>query len=121
MSNNLELFREKFGLTAKQLSILLNVTVHTYKAMEQNKVSLSPEIIIMLSKIYEVPTHFLFEDMNVNISKINLASEQFVGLDEDCKFSKAFKNLTGECIGKSMYRQIRIAKAQISDNINTPL
>ena len=50
--------------------------------------SLSPEIITMLLKIYVVTNIFLFEDMNGNMSENYLASEEFIHLDENCKFSR---------------------------------
>ena len=119
MKTNLKEFREKSLLTAKQLSILLNVSVHTYIAMEQDKFSLSPEIIIMIAKIYQMPTHFLFEDSILNQEEIDAIMINFSKLpNEEKRFQLAVKNLTGGVVEKSLHRQIRKLKNQIHDEIN---
>ena len=118
MENNLRKFREKSLLTPKQLSRLLNISVHTYIAMEQDKCSISTETIIMISKIYKIPSRFLFENLEKNEQEIDQAMEVFAKLEENDRFILAMKNLTNDEVGKSIYRQIRKVKMQIYDEIN---
>ena len=118
MENNLRKFMEKSLLTPKQLSRLLNISVHTYIAMEQDKCSISTETIIMISKIYKIPSRFLFENLEKNEQEIDHAMEVFAKLEENDRFLLAMKNLTNEEVGKSIYRQIRRVKMQIYDEIN---
>ena len=58
--NNLHYFRTESGIDVKLLAKLLNVTVHTYLAFEQEKMHLPYEIKIMLSMIYEVDENDFF-------------------------------------------------------------
>lgn len=60
MKNNLKIFRELSGITKKELATLLNVTVHTYTAFEQEKMSIPAVIEIMISKIYMIPVDSIY-------------------------------------------------------------
>lgn len=113
MSNNLRLLREIAKLTPKELSILLNITVHTYIAIEQEKFSFSPEIILMLSKTYQIPTHFLFESIEINQKEIEAALQKFAMCDEKERFSLALTNLIGDNDGRNIHKKIRKVKESI--------
>ena len=54
-NNNLKLLRMQSGLQAKELAKLLNVTVHTYTAFEQNRMTIPEISVVMLGKIYSLP------------------------------------------------------------------
>ncbi len=60
MKNLIEL-RQIAGIDAKILAKLLNITVHTYNAFEQGKMSPAPEIIIMISLMYRIDGAVLVE------------------------------------------------------------
>ena len=113
MSNNLSELRRISMLTPKELSVLLNITVHTYIAMEQEKISFSAEIILMLAKIYGIPTHYLFEDISVNRKEIEKILRKFSECNENERFSLALTNLIGENDGTHIYKKIRKMKSEI--------
>lgn len=117
MENNLKEFREMSRLTPKQLSILLNISVYTYLAIEQNKFTLSEELIIMISRIYHIPVDFIFKTTEYDITQIEAELSGFAVLDDEGRFRKAIRNLTGQDVSKSVYRQIRNVKAQICDEL----
>ena len=48
MENNLKVIREKFLLSRKQIANLLQITAHTYAAIEQGILTLTPEILEIL-------------------------------------------------------------------------
>ena len=113
MSNNLQELRRISKLTPKELSVLLNITVHTYIAMEQEKFSFSAEIIVMLAKIYGIPTHFIFEDISINRKEIESALQKFSECEENERFSLALTSLIGENDGTHVYKKIRKVKSEI--------
>ena len=113
MSNNLPELRRISKLTPKELSILLNITVHTYIALEQEKVSFSAEIVVMLAKIYKIPTHYLFEDISINWKEIDRALQQFSECDKKDRFSVALTNLIGQNDGTYVHKKIRKVKSEI--------
>ena len=107
--------REKSKLTLKQLSRLLNISVHTYWAMEQGKILFRTEIIEMLSKIYQVR---LF-DSNLNQDAVlEIVEMNFASLDEKERFFHAMENLTGEGSYKSSYRKVENVKNDILLKLN---
>lgn len=59
---NLSKIREISGISPKVMSKLLNVTVYTYNAFEKGNMTPSPEIIKMISMIYEVDEALLTDD-----------------------------------------------------------
>ena len=89
--NNLRYFREISGVTFKQLSKLLNVTVHTYIGFEQEKITIPLEIVVMLSKIYDISADEIF----VPTEELKKSTEDTVckysNLDDEQRFMKNAK------------------------------
>lgn len=112
MNNTLKDLRTVTLLSCKQLSELLDVSVHTYKAMENGTFSISPEIICMLSKIYQLPL-VCFENYAVE-SETVLSSlrERFGCLDVDERYELALHNLVGNCNKKQIRKKIRNIKKE---------
>lgn len=52
--NNLMLFRSITGIPRKTLSFFLSITVHTYGYIEKGSMCLTPEIEILLARIYGI-------------------------------------------------------------------
>ena len=98
MENNLKLFRELSGVTAKELATLLNVTTHTYIAFEQGKMSIPKVIEVMVSKIYSIPT----DNIYLNVDKILLANlkkiSQMAPLSQRDRWELMINNLFGQKI-----------------------
>lgn len=106
--------REQSNLTPKQLSRLLNITVHTYHAMEQGKISFRPDIIEMLSRIYQVQITDSGENQDGELKRIG---EAFGTLSEEDRFFKAMENLTGTGSYQPSYRKVAKVKQNIWDKL----
>lgn len=117
MSNNLKELREASMLSPKELSILLNVTVHTYIAMEQDKFSVAPEIKVMLSKIYGIPQEYLLDGLSIKCKEVEDALNKLSICSENERFSLALTNLIGKIEDKHISKKIRKLKINIIRNI----
>ena len=118
MENNLRYFRETTNISVIELAKLLNISVHTYRAIENNKITVPGELIIMIGKIYKIATYQIFEN---NIQRdYSLAKQlyQWSMLEKGERFALAFFNLTGEAISCQPYKQIRKVKNEIAQMIN---
>lgn len=111
IKNNLELFRTEAGMTPKQLSLLLNMSVHTYNAIERNRIPMPPEIGIMLAIIYSVTREKLTAD-TITLTDLN-GAHQLIGLDACERFEVALYALTGSKDRKNLYRRIKETKFNI--------
>ena len=111
MKNNLELFRTESGLTPKQLSLLLNMSVHTYNAIERDRLPLPMEIGEMLAIIYSVSRDKLLS-ANLSDSDLN-GAHKLAPLDESQKFDAALYALTGSKDKKYLYRKLEKRKCEL--------
>lgn len=103
--------RETAQLSLKQMSRLLNISAHTYWAMEQGKIKIPQEILAMLFKIYLIP-HELKLDKKIILEKIGTF---FSSSNESERFYCAMKNLCGEGSYQADYRKIKKIKDEILD------
>lgn len=113
MANNLRYLRELTNISGTELAKLLNISAHTYYAIENDKISFPEEIIIMISKIYQVSTAELFScDLQNDIDLFRKLVE-WAEMNREVRYAKAFQNLTGEEMSKHPYKQIRKSKSKI--------
>ncbi len=100
-------------LSPKQLALLLNISVHTYKAIEDGLFSVSPEIVIMLSQIYRIPLEYFKMDSSEDIVNQIYISNDYKTMDEQERFLAVSNNLVGVGAEKDLTRKIRNKKRQI--------
>lgn len=111
--NNLAYFREVSGATPKQLARLLNVSVHTYRALEQERISILQLHLRMLGKIYSIsPDSFIVSIEQVSESTLNCL-QKLSTLTEEQRYSVLCNNLTDGLCSKVTYRDVRKAKEKI--------
>lgn len=118
MKNNLRLFRDAAGLQMSDISKLLNIRVDRYRQYEKGNMLMPNAILIMVSKIYNIPICFLFcssSDIDDNtIEYLNGISK----LDHSDKILVLIKNLTGAELTKLSYHQIAKIINGIEDMLN---
>lgn len=114
--NNLKYLRELSGITPKQLAKLLNVSVHTYKALEQGRLSISKTYLQMLGKIYSV-------ELNVFLVPIEEIGESTIEkmyrlscLTEEQRYAVLCNNLTDGNCSNVTYRDVRKVKEKLDDS-----
>lgn len=100
-------------LSPKQLALLLNISVHTYKAIEDGLFSVSPEIVVMLSQIYRIPLEYFKMDSSEDIVNQIYISNDYKTMDEQERFLAVSNNLVGVDAEKDLTRRIRNKKRQI--------
>lgn len=105
--------RELYLLSPKQLALLLNISVHTYKAIEDGWFSVSPEIVVMLSQIYRIPLDYFKMDSSTDVLNQIQISNDYKSMDEQGRFLVVSHNLVGVRGGKDLNRKIRSKKRQI--------
>lgn len=116
--NNLEYFRKISGVTPKQLARLLNVSVHTYRAFEQERISISQLQLRMLGKIYSIKSDsFIISIEKVSESTINNL-QQLSTLTDEQRYSVLCNNLTDGSCSTVTYRDVRKAKEKIVSSLD---
>ena len=112
--NNLRYFRDIANVPPILLSRLLNVTLHTYIAYEQEKTSMEKVIVEMLSLIYCVNELDLFapiETINdITLKYLNNLST----LSIEDKQKELLRNLTGKDSAVLNYRNISKVKRDLA-------
>lgn len=112
--NNLRYFRDIANVPPILLARLLNVTVHTYIAYEQEKTSMEKEIVKMLSLIYCVNELDLFAP----VETINDITLQYLNnlstLSIEDKQKELLRNLTGKESAVLNYRNINKVKRDLA-------
>lgn len=114
MKNNLKYLREKSSLTAKQLSTLLCLSQRNYLAMEQGIYTMLPELIIMVSRIYQIRTRIIFDDITLYEDEVEVETGKYAQLTEKERFEQALFNL----IGEEPRKQYRKRLFKLRDNLN---
>lgn len=111
--NHLRELRDLTGTPQKMLSKLLNVTVHTYIAFEQKRMTLTPEIIVMLSMMYHVDKQMITGELSIdNNTRTQLS--MIGGMGEEEKLTFYAERLLGKHI-KPTGKNIRSKKKEIED------
>ena len=115
--NNLKYFRELADVTPKQLSKLLNVTVHTYIGFEQEKNTIPAEILLMLGKVYSIdPTEISIPQNELN-TKTKTVISGYSTLTEDKKIEVFCYNLTGKRKNNLTFCDIKRIKQEITKEL----
>lgn len=111
---NLIKIREFSQVNSKIIAKLLNITVHTYRAFEQGKMTPPPEIIRMIAMMYRIDDLVLFDsayfDQNVINNLIKISE-----LSQDEKYNYLASGILGE--EKPNYHNIKKVKDQIREFI----
>lgn len=110
MANNLLLLRESSKATPKQLSRLLNISVHTYYYYEKGRMDVPYEIIMLLSLIYNIPADYVSNDdidANDDVMESVRSLAQF---DDTERYERMICNLMQSNQSKITYRNVRKIK-----------
>lgn len=121
MRNNLKLFRELSGVTAKELATLLNVTAHTYIAFEQEKMSIPKVIEIMIAKIYSIPV----DNICLNVDKILLENMKSIShmafLSQGDRWKLMVDRLFGQQISITYHKVSKLKEEILSTIVSEEL
>lgn len=114
--NNLKYLRELSGTTPNQLAKLLNISVHSYKALEQGRLTLSKIHVLMLGKIFSIDHNiFLVPIEKIDEPTINKI-HSLSSMSEEQRYEILCGNLTdGKCL-KVTYRDVRKAKEKLESS-----
>ena len=118
MENKLLYIRQKSKTTKKFLAYFLNISVYTYTGYENNRLAIPPEVLTMLSIIFDIPKHTLFDKVESN-SEVNKKIEYLSKLTEQEKEKLFILRLTGKTQEKISYHQISTIKKQLRENLNS--
>lgn len=110
MANNLLLLRQYSKATPKQLSRLLNISVHTYYYYEKGRMDIPYEIIMLLSLIYRIPAEYVSQDgLEANEDVLD-AVRVLAQLDDPERYKRMICNLMQSNQSTITYRQVRQIK-----------
>lgn len=118
MENNLLYIRQKSKTTKKILACYLNISVYTYTGYENNRLAIPPEVLTMLSIMFDIPKHTLFDKIDNNI-EVNKKIEYLSKLTEQEKEKLFILRLTGKTYKKLSYHKISTIKKQLRENLNS--
>lgn len=116
MNQKIKFLRETLGLTEKEISSFLNISSYKYISFEKTATEIPCDILILLSKIYEINIELL---LNSKYGTQDLLSElEGQGLIEDNNIlDRLRKNLLQNNDSKMTYRSIRKIKTGFQENI----
>lgn len=112
--DNLIKIRKFANVSPKMLSKLLNVTVHTYVAYEQGKMTPPPEIIKMIAMLYNID-EAVISNSYVDESLIARLDELAQMNNEDKYKLLSFRILGNDSVPN--YRSIRTVKDNIKESL----
>lgn len=112
--NNLRDIRDIAKIEPKFIAKLLNVTVHTYIAYEQEKMQMPPEVIKMIEIIYDIDKTALF-DVDAYLHPNILKKLKELSMAEN-KYELMTFRLLGE-IKNPNYHYISKVKNQIKESL----
>lgn len=115
--NNLRFLRELTGVTAKELSSLLNITVHTYYGLEKNQRDISLVYETMFMRIYRIPKKEIYCPENVISAETLIRLKELSGMDADRRYSSIVYNLCGQKNIKMTYAVVAKIKQEIEQQI----
>lgn len=110
MANHMFLFRQCSQATAKQLSRLLNISVHTYYYYEKGRMDVPHEIVMLLSLIYKVPAEYILCDNLAADDDVLGPARHLAQLDEAERYKTMISHLTQSNQDKITYRLVRQIK-----------
>lgn len=120
MANNLLLLRQYSKATPKQLSRLLNISVHTYYYYEKGRMDIPYEIIMLLSLIYRIPAEYVSHDgLEANEDVLD-AVRVLAQLDDAERYKRMICNLMQSNQSQITYRQVRKIKDTFRTAHRTP-
>lgn len=117
MDSNLLFVREQLQITKKFISKLLNISVYTYTGYETGRLIIPVEILIMLSKIYNISTSDLLckpQDITNDCLKL---IKRLNKLSEKEKENMLIENLIGRSSNNLSYKEINTIKNKIVNEI----
>lgn len=113
--NNLKYLRELSGITPKELAKLLNISVHTYKSIEQGRLPITKLYLQMLGKIFSIDLNsFLVSIDEIDEPTIN-KMVSFSAMNEEERYAVLCNNLTDGKCSNVTYRDVRKAKEKLDD------
>lgn len=113
MNSNLLFIREKLQIIKKFISQLLNVSVYTYIGYESGRLIIPIEILIMLSKIYNISTWDLLCKPQDITDDCLMIIERLNKLSKKEKENMLIKNLIGCSSNNISYKEISAIKNKI--------
>lgn len=113
MDSNLLFIREKLQITKKFISQLLNVSVYTYIGYESGRLIIPIEILIMLSKIYNISTRDLLCKPQDITDDCLIIIERLNKLSKEEKENMLIKNIIGCSSNNLSYKEISAIKNKI--------
>lgn len=118
MNQKIKLLRETLGLTEKEISSLLNISSYKYVSLEKVGTDIPCEIILLLSRLYNVDVELLINSSFNNEDLMSeISSENFHELPKDELFDVLKSNLLGEYTKTLSYRAVKKIKDNIQLNI----
>ena len=115
--NNLRYFREISGATPKQLARLISVTVHTYIAFEQERMTISKDVARMIAKIYGIDEDQIFCEQSAVRSDVQNKLKTLSELEENSLLEALIGNLTDGKSKNLTDREIRKIKDSMKKDI----
>lgn len=117
--NNLKFFRDLSGITPKQFSKLLNTSAHSYIGMEQEKIKIPAELVIMIAKLYSIDPSDIFKPHSELSDKTLEKVREYSSMDENERFVALCSNLTEGQLTRVTYRDVRKLKDEILESIRS--
>ena len=111
--NNLKYFRTMTDLEAKELSVLLGVSVYTYRAYEDDRMIMDEIIIKLISKLFNIEKEELFiEREKISRETINKLL-QYANYDKKEKIKLLVFNLSGKYSEKISFAELSKIRASL--------
>lgn len=115
--NNLKALRTMANVSPKILSKLLNTTVYTYLAYEQEKMMIPPELVKMISILYDIKEELIIDTaFQIDISSVQQLTMLSTMSEEEKYRVLSYRLLKNHCM--PTYRDIKKIKDSIKESLN---
>ena len=118
MNQKLKFLRETLGLTEKEISLLLNISSYKYAALEKVGTDVPCEIVLLLSRIYNIDIELLINNNFTNKDLLTeIRSKNYYRFQKNDMFDALKENLLGNFAETLSYRSIKKIKGIMQQDI----
>ena len=119
MNNNFLYFRNKANIPKKTLAKLLHTSVYTYCGYENNRLNIPKDVLIMFSRIFQIPMEEIFLDQSVISEETNKNLEHLSELRADEQEHELISRLVGTQKYSISFREIASIRKNIYINLKS--
>lgn len=119
MHSKIKEIRMRLGLSESQISSLLNISSYKYRRFEDGALTLTVEVLVLLSIMYDIPIDLLvFDKFNTDVIFEETSIKNILDFSEKERISILESNLCKYCSFNCISTNYRVVKNIIAQFLN---